>query len=95
MGACAISGAFQAGLQRAEGIDRYILSCSYPDALKTGGLVARHHDPAAKIAQDTPSKPSKGGGGRAYALPVPEHGSHDLLPPKHDVLWHPEPVQRS
>ena len=41
----------------------------------TGGLVARHHDPAAKIAQDTlhPSRRKEEEAERIAALPVPEH----------------------
>ena len=100
MGACAISGGpFKQGYNVLKGIDRYIPvdvqipGCPpRPEALLHAIMTLQR-----KIAQDTlhPSRRKEEEAERIAALPVPEHGSHDLLPPKHDVLWHPEPVQRS
>ena len=80
MGAVPFPGAFQAGLQRAEG-DRSIhpCRCSYTRMPSTtGGLVARHHDPAAKDCPRHASS-SRRKEERPSVLPhfVPEHGSHD------------------
>ena len=100
MGACAISGGpFKQGYNVLKGIDRYIPVDVHipgcpprPEALLHAIMTLQR-----KIAQDTlhPSRRKEEEAERIAALPVPEHGSHDLLPPKHDVLWHPEPVQRS
>ena len=100
MGACAISGGpFKQGYNVLKGIDRYIPVDVHipgcpprPEALLHAIMTLQR-----KIAQDTlhPSRRKEEEAERISALPVPEHGSHDLLPPKHDVLWHPEPVQRS
>jgi NADH-quinone oxidoreductase subunit B len=100
MGACAISGGpFKQGYNVLKGIDRYfpvdvhIPGCPpRPEALLHAIMTLQR-----KIAQDTlhPSRRKEEEAERIAALPVPEHGSHDLLPPKHDVLWHPEPVERS
>ncbi len=100
MGACAISGGpFKQGYNVLKGIDRYIPVDVHipgcpprPEALLHAIMALQR-----KIAQDTlhPSRRKEEEAERVAALPVPEHGSHDLLPPKHDVLWHPEPVQRS
>ncbi len=100
MGACAISGGpFKQGYNVLKGIDRYIPVDVHipgcpprPEALLNAIMTLQR-----KIAQDTlhPSRRKEEEAERIAALPVPEHGSHDLLPPKHDVLWHPEPVQRS
>ena len=100
MGACAISGGpFKQGYNVLKGIDRYvpvdvhIPGCPpRPEALLHAIMTLQR-----KIAQDTlhPSRRKEEEAERIAALPVPQHGSHDLLPPKHDVLWHPEPVQRS
>ena len=99
MGACAISGGpFKQGYNVLKGIDRYIPVDVHipgcpprPEALLHAIMTLQR-----KIAQDTlhPSRRKEEEAERIAALPVPEHGSHDLLPPKHDVLWHPEPVQR-
>ncbi len=100
MGACAISGGpFKQGYNVLKGIDRYIPVDVHipgcpprPEALLHAIMTLQR-----KITQDTlhPSRRKEEEAERIAALPVPEHGSHDLLPPKHDVLWHPEPVQRS
>ncbi|MEK9949511.1 MAG: NADH-quinone oxidoreductase subunit B [Verrucomicrobiales bacterium] len=100
MGACAISGGpFKQGYSVLKGIDRYIPVDVHipgcpprPEALLHAIMTLQR-----KIAQDTlhPSRRKEEEAERIAALPVPQHGSHDLLPPKHDVLWHPEPVQRS
>ena len=100
MGACAISGGpFKQGYNVLKGIDRYIPVDVHipgcpprPEALLHAIMTLQR-----KIAQDTlhPSRLKEEEAERIAALPVPEHGSHDLLPPKHDVLWHPEPVERS
>jgi NADH-quinone oxidoreductase subunit B len=100
MGACAISGGpFKQGYNVLKGIDRYIPVDVHipgcpprPEALLHAIMTLQR-----KIAQDTlhPSRRKEEEAERIAALPVPEHGSHDLLPPKHDVLWHPEPVERS
>ena len=100
MGACAISGGpFKQGYNVLKGIDRYIPVDVHipgcpprPEALLHAIMTLQR-----KIAQDTlhPSRRKEEEAERIAALPVPEHGSHDLLPPKHDVLWHPEPVPRS
>ena len=100
MGACAISGGpFKQGYNVLKGIDRYIPVDVHipgcpprPEALLHAIMTLQR-----KIAQDTlhPSRRKEEEAERIAALPMPEHGSHDLLPPKHDVLWHPEPVQRS
>ncbi|MGB1518543.1 MAG: NADH-quinone oxidoreductase subunit B [Limisphaerales bacterium] len=100
MGACAISGGpFKQGYNVLKGIDRYIPVDVHipgcpprPEALLHAIMTLQR-----KIAQDTlhPSRRKEEEAERIAALPVPEHGSRDLLPPKHDVLWHPEPVQRS
>ena len=100
MGACAISGGpFKQGYNVLKGIDRYIPVDVHipgcpprPEALLHAIMTLQR-----KIAQDTlhPSRRKEEEAERIAALPVPEHDSHDLLPPKHDVLWHPEPVQRS
>jgi NADH-quinone oxidoreductase subunit B len=100
MGACAISGGpFKQGYNVLKGIDRYIPVDVHipgcpprPEALLHAIMTLQR-----KIAQDTlhPSRRKEEEAERIAALPVPQHGSHDLLPPKHDVLWHPEPVQRS
>ncbi len=100
MGACAISGGpFKQGYNVLKGIDRYIPVDVHipgcpprPEALLHAIMTLQR-----KIAQDTlhPSRRKEEEAERIAALPVPKHGSHDLLPPKHDVLWHPEPVQRS
>ena len=100
MGACAISGGpFKQGYNVLKGIDRYIPVDIHipgcpprPEALLHAIMTLQR-----KIAQDTlhPSRRKEEEAERIAALPVPQHGSHDLLPPKHDVLWHPEPVQRS
>jgi len=100
MGACAISGGpFKQGYNVLKGIDRYIPVDVHipgcpprPEALLHAIMTLQR-----KIAQDTlhPSRRKEEEAERIAALPVPEHGSQDLLPPKHDVLWHPEPVQRS
>ena len=100
MGACAISGGpFKQGYNVLKGIDRYIPVDVHipgcpprPEALLHAIMALQR-----KIAQDTlhPSRRKEEESERVAALPVPEHGSHDLLPPKHDALWHPEPVQRS
>ena len=100
MGACAISGGpFKQGYNVLKGIDRYIPVDVHipgcpprPEALLHAIMTLQR-----KIAQDTlhPSRRKEEEAERIAALPVPEHGSNDLLPPKHDVLWHPEPVQRS
>ena len=100
MGACAISGGpFKQGYNVLKGIDRYmpvdvhIPGCPpRPEALLHAIMTLQR-----KIAQDTlhQNRRKEEEAERIAALPVPEHGSHDLLPPKHDVLWHPEPVQRS
>jgi NADH-quinone oxidoreductase subunit B len=100
MGACAISGGpFKQGYNVLKGIDRYIPVDVHipgcpprPEALLHAIMTLQR-----KIAQDTlhPNRRKEEEAERIAALPVPEHGSHDLLPPKHDVLWHPEPVQRS
>ncbi len=100
MGACAISGGpFKQGYNVLKGIDRYIPVDVHipgcpprPEALLHAIMTLQR-----KITQDTlhPSLRKEEEAERIAALPVPEHGSHDLLPPKHDVLWHPEPVQRS
>ena len=100
MGACAISGGpFKQGYNVLKGIDRYIPVDVHipgcpprPEALLHAIMTLQR-----KIAQDTlhPSRRKEEEAERIAALPVPEHGSHDLLPPKHDVLWNPEPVQRS
>ena len=100
MGACAISGGpFKQGYNVLKGIDRYIPVDVHipgcpprPEALLHAIMTLQR-----KIAQDTlhPSRRKEEETERIAALPVPQHGSHDLLPPKHDVLWHPEPVQRS
>ena len=100
MGACAISGGpFKQGYNVLKGIDRFIPVDVHipgcpprPEALLHAIMTLQR-----KIAQDTlhPSRRKEEEAERIAALPVPEHGSHDLLPPKHDVLWHPEPVQRS
>ncbi len=100
MGACAISGGpFKQGYNVLKGIDRYIPVDVHipgcpprPEALLHAIMTLQR-----KIAQDTlhPSRRKEEEAERIAALPVPEHGSHDLLPPKHDVLWHPEHVQRS
>jgi len=100
MGACAISGGpFKQGYNVLKGIDRYmpvdvhIPGCPpRPEALLHAIMTLQR-----KIAQDTlhQNRRKEEEVERIAALPVPEHGSHDLLPPKHDVLWHPEPVQRS
>ena len=100
MGACAISGGpFKQGYNVLKGIDRYIPVDVHipgcpprPEALLHAIMTLQR-----KIAQDTlhPSRRKEEEAERIAALPVPEHGSHDLLPPKYDVLWHPEPVQRS
>ena len=100
MGACAISGGpFKQGYNVLKGIDRYIPVDVHipgcpprPEALLHAIMTLQR-----KIAQDTlhPSRRKEEEAERIAALPVPEHGSHDLLPPKHDVLWHPEPMQRS
>ena len=100
MGACAISGGpFKQGYNVLKGIDRYIPVDVHipgcpprPEALLHAIMTLQR-----KIAHDTlhPSRRKEEEAERIAALPVPEHGSHDLLPPKHDVLWHPEPVQRS
>ena len=95
MGACAISGGpFKQGYNVLKGIDRYIPVDVHipgcpprPEALLHAIMTLQR-----KIAQDTlhPSRRKEEEAERIAALPVPEHGSHDLLPPKHDVLWHPE-----
>ena len=100
MGACAISGGpFKQGYNVLKGIDRYIPVDVHipgcpprPEALLHAIMTLQR-----KIAQDTlhPSRRKEEEAERIAALPVPEHGSHDLLPPKQDVLWHPEPVERS
>ena len=100
MGACAISGGpFKQGYNVLKGIDRYIPVDVHipgcpprPEALLHAIMTLQR-----KIAQDTlhPSRRKEEEAERIAALPVPEHGSHDLLPPKHDVIWHPEPVERS
>ena len=100
MGACAISGGpFKQGYNVLKGIDRYIPVDVHipgcpprPEALLHAIMTLQR-----KIAQDTlhPSRRKEEEAERIAALSVPEHGSHDLLPPKHDVLWHPEPVKRS
>jgi NADH-quinone oxidoreductase subunit B len=100
MGACAISGGpFKQGYNVLKGIDRYIPVDVHipgcpprPEALLHAIMTLQR-----KIAQDTlhPNRRKEEEAERIAALPVPEHGSHDLLPPKHDVLWHPEPMQRS
>jgi len=100
MGACAISGGpFKQGYNVLKGIDRYIPVDVHipgcpprPEALLHAIMTLQR-----KIAQDTlhPCRRKEEEAERIAALPVPEHGSHDLLPPKHDVLWHPEPVERS
>jgi len=100
MGACAISGGpFKQGYNVLKGIDRYIPVDVHipgcpprPEALLHAIMTLQR-----KIAQDTlhPSRRKEEEAERIAALPVPEHGSHDLLPPKHDVLWHPEHVERS
>jgi NADH-quinone oxidoreductase subunit B len=100
MGACAISGGpFKQGYNVLKGIDRYIPVDVHipgcpprPEALLHAIMTLQR-----KIVQDTlhPSRRKEEEAERIAALPVPEHGSHDLLPPKHDVLWHPEPVERS
>jgi NADH-quinone oxidoreductase subunit B len=100
MGACAISGGpFKQGYNVLKGIDRYIPVDVHipgcpprPEALLHAIMTLQR-----KIAQDTlhPSRRKEEEAERIAALPVPQHGSHDLLPPKHDVLWHPEPMQRS
>jgi len=100
MGACAISGGpFKQGYNVLKGIDRYIPVDVHipgcpprPEALLHAIMTLQR-----KIAQDTlhPSRRKEEEAERIAALPVPEHGSHDLLPPKHDVLWHPDPVERS
>ena len=100
MVACAISGGpFKQGYNVLKGIDRYIpVDVHIPGCPpRPEALLHAIMNLQRKIAQDTlhPSRRKEEEAERIAALPVPQHGSHDLLPPKHDVLWHPEPVQRS
>ncbi|MEL0061859.1 MAG: NADH-quinone oxidoreductase subunit B, partial [Verrucomicrobiales bacterium] len=86
MGACAISGGpFKQGYSVLKGIDRYIPVDVHipgcpprPEALLHAIMTLQR-----KIAQDTlhPSRRKEEEAELIAALPVPEHGSHDLLPP--------------
>lgn len=99
MGACAISGGpFKQGYNVLKGIDRYI-----PVDVHIPGCPPRPEAliHAFMMLQRRISEQHLEGAGRARHLdpkapgefPVPQHGEHDLVPPKNEATWRPPAVQ--
>ncbi|MDA7618773.1 MAG: NADH-quinone oxidoreductase subunit B [Verrucomicrobiota bacterium] len=99
MGACAISGGpFKQGYNVLKGIDRFmpvdvhIPGCPpRPEALLHAIMTLQR-----KIAGDTLhwDRRKKDDEERQSALPIPEHGPKDLIPPVNQKIWNP-PTPRS
>lgn len=100
MGACAISGGpFKQGYNVLKGIDRYlpvdihIPGCPpRPEALLHALITLQ-----GKIAGQPltgPDRPRHLDPKAPGEFPVPEFGAHDLVPPRNDALWQPQPVAR-
>src|SRR5512146_2728710 len=94
MGACAISGGpFKQGYNVLKGIDRYI-----PVDVHIPGCPPRPEAllQALMTLQARIDEQALSGEGRPRHLvaeapsefPVPEHGEHDLVPPKNPDVWH-------
>ncbi|MFM7100619.1 MAG: NADH-quinone oxidoreductase subunit B [Verrucomicrobiota bacterium] len=101
MGACAISGGpFKQGYNVLKGIDRYlpvdvhIPGCPpRPEALLHALITLQEKIAAQPLTgSDRPRHLNAGAPGE---FPVPEYGPHDLVPPRNDALWKPQPVLRA
>lgn len=101
MGACAISGGpFKQGYNVLKGIDRlvpvdiHIPGCPpRPEALLHALITLQK-----KIEEQPLTGPERPRHLESWApseFPVPGYGEHDLLPPKNDQIWSPDPVVRA
>ena len=100
MGACAISGGpFKQGYSVLKGIDRFIPVDIHipgcpprPEALLHAIMTLQR-----KIAGDSLHWDRRKAEEEQLMaeLPIPECGTHDLLPAKNATIWNPEPVIRS
>ncbi len=98
MGACAISGGpFKQGYNVLKGIDRYIPVDVHipgcpprPEALLHAIMTLQQK--ISEQALNGQNLPRHLNAQAPSEFPVPEHGEHDLVPPKNPELWRPPRV---
>ncbi|MCS7090184.1 MAG: NADH-quinone oxidoreductase subunit B [Verrucomicrobiota bacterium] len=101
MGACAISGGpFKQGYNVLKGIDRYIPVDVHipgcpprPEALIHALMTLQQRIAAESLVG--PNRPRHLRRDQPGEFPVPEYGSHDLIPPKNESIWRPPVIVRS
>ncbi|MFM8359543.1 MAG: NADH-quinone oxidoreductase, partial [Verrucomicrobiota bacterium] len=91
---------FKQGYNVLKGIDRYlpvdvhIPGCPpRPEALLHALITLQEKIAAQPLTG--PDRPRHLNAGAPGEFPVPEYGPHDLVPPRNDALWKPQPVLRA